>query len=229
MYREKTHFWIAPLLGGVLSLIALLTPATYKTLYKEYIYIWMWGLGNTKVYDPYEGIYYTDTLFTDNLQYLIPSIICSILILIFAIILIVSANKNRTGRLEFNRVKKTWYGLSVLLIITTAIWMISYEFVSYRENSESWWGVMDIGFGVIGIFLGSFISIMATARIDYLIKKKEGIHFPYITKQEIEYPQSTNEGGYKTQRLTAPKFCPKCGNEVMIKNSKFCRGCGYEF
>ena len=152
MNREKNYFWIPPLLGGVLSLIALLTPAICKTIPENYYYIWMWGLLSYKLYDG------TDTLFTDNVKLLIPSIICSIIVFIFALTMIISANTNRIGKEKFNEVKHSWYALSVLLIISTAAWMIIYEVHSYIENSISWREDWDPGFGVIGIFLGAIMK-----------------------------------------------------------------------
>ena len=229
MFQEKNYFWIAPLLGGVLSLIALLTPATYLSMYGEYFYVWMWGLVSIKLYDPYDDIYYTDTQLTDNVRLLIPSIICSIFIFIFAVILIASANLNRTGKKEFNELKRSWYGLSFLSIITTAAWMISYEIIIYIEISQSFWNVMDPGFGVIGIFLGALISIIGTIVANYLIKQKQRIQVPYIEKQVHKYPSSINQGVYKIEQVSAPKFCPMCGNEVMMRDSKFCMQCGFEF
>ena len=182
MYIEKNYFWIPPLLGGLISLIALFTPATYKILPGNYYYIWMWGLLSYKLYDS------TDTLFTNNVKLFIPSIICSILVFIFAIIIIISANMNRTGKKGFKDVKNKWYGLSVLVIITTATWMIIYEVHSYIAVSYSWWKDWYPGFGVIGIFLGAIIIIMGIFLGNYFLKQKERVQILDIGKQEYKYP-----------------------------------------
>ena len=233
MNREKNYFWIPPLLGGVLSLIALLTPATYINIYEfDYqidFYVWMWGLGSMRSYYAYEDSSYTNTQFTDNINLLIPSIICSILVFIFAVFLIGSANSIRTGKKEFFKSRKGFYAVSVLLIITTAVWMIVYEVVSYIEVSQSWWDVMDPGFGVIGIFLGATISIIGIAIANYLISQKQRMQIHYIEKQQYTIPQSSNQGSYKTQQMSVPKFCPLCGSKVLISDSKFCMECGFEF
>jgi hypothetical protein len=230
MFKERKYFWIAPLLGGMLSLISLLTPATYLTIYNQEIYIWMWGLGSFNYFEPFDptgGEFRIE--FIRNKFLLSSSIICSFLVLFCAIVLLILANLYRIGKREFNEVKKSWYCLSVLLIITTAIWMIIYEVVNFVETSESWWDVMDPGFGVIGIFFGAMISIIGTAIANYLIRRKQGIKIPSIKKQQYMIPPSADQGSYKTRQISTPKFCPMCGNKVMIRDSKFCLECGFEF
>jgi hypothetical protein len=228
MLQRKNYFWIAPFLGGVLSLIALLTPAAYLSMYNEEAYVWMWGLATVRYYDPDRFGYYMHTQFIENVNLLIISVICSIFIFILAVILIVSANLKRTGKKKFNDIKKGWYGLSILLITTTAAWMIIYEVFGYIETSQSWWTFMEPGFGVIGIFLGAMISIIGTAIANYQIRQKQRSGVPFIEKQRYKYPYSANQGTYKSQQVFTPKFYPMCGNEVAIRDSKFCIECGFE-
>jgi hypothetical protein len=233
MHTEKNYYWIAPLLGGVLSLIALFTPATYINHYDfDYqwdFYIWMWGLTLSRYYSSYDNSYSSEILFMNDLSLLISSIICSLLVFIFAVILIRSANLNRTGKKEFFKARNGWYGWSALLIITTAVWMMLYEVINQMGYYLPNWDTMDPGFGVIGIFLGAMISIIGTAISNNLISQKQRTQISYIEKEQNKIPSSTDKGSYKTQQISVPKFCPICGNTVLIRVSKFCTECGFEF
>ncbi|MFX0035188.1 MAG: hypothetical protein ACFE9I_06060 [Candidatus Hermodarchaeota archaeon] len=154
--KKRNLSWVAPFIGGVLSLIALTTPAWFISLDEptgEYTYIWIWGL----VLDKNVG--YNPTWFSIGGLYswiLYFSIICSILIMICAIMLIILAIMNGIGKEEFKEVKRTWYLLSILLIITISVW---------NYFSFSWWGHYP-GFGVIGIYLSAFITLIGTKAID---------------------------------------------------------------
>ncbi|MFX0037286.1 MAG: hypothetical protein ACFE9I_16820 [Candidatus Hermodarchaeota archaeon] len=154
--KKRNLSWVVPFIGGALSLIALATPAWFMILDAptgEYTYIWIWGLvldknvGDSPTWAPIGGSYSYILYF---------SIICSILIIIWAIMLIILANMNRTGRREFKEVKNKWYLLSFLLIIIESVWTF---LVPY------WWGHYP-GFGVIGIYLGAFITLIGTKAID---------------------------------------------------------------
>ncbi|MFW9823767.1 MAG: zinc ribbon domain-containing protein [Candidatus Thorarchaeota archaeon] len=225
MSVKKKNFWVPPVIGGVLSLIALATPATYISQMGEYLYVWMWGLASFKLYDPYYYEYITDSSFTDNPSFLIPSIICTIVVFIGAVALLGSTNANRKGVKEVQEVKNTWYGLSTLLIIATAGWMIAYEIVSQVETDMSWWDFMDPGFGVIGIFLGAVISIVGTAVSSHMEKRELRVSLPYkqLPMEKLDLQP--------TQPLlaTTPKFCPMCGNKVENETFKFCTNCGFKF
>ena len=217
MIEKKTYYWAPPLIGGILSLIALATPATYISQMGNYIYVWMWGLASIKLYSYYG--YITDTTFTDNMSLLIPSIICSLVVFIGAVALIGSANLNRKGARDVQQVKNTWYFLSSLLIITTAGWMIAYEVVCRAETDLSWWDYMDPGFGVIGVFLGAVISLIGTAVSSYMARQKQRVMVPY-KQLPMQKPQPLP--------TTTPKFCPMCGNKIENETFKFCSNCGFK-
>ena len=216
MIERKNYFWVPPLIGGILSLIALATPATYISGMGNYIYVWMWGLASIKLYSYYG--YITDTTFTDNMNLLIPSIICSLIIFIGAVVLICFANMNRKGTRVLQEVKNKWYTLSILLIITTAGWMIVYEVESQVETGFSWWEYMDPGFGVIGVFLGASISLIGTVVSSYITRQKKRVLIPY-KQLPMQRPQALP--------TTTPKFCPMCGNKIGNETFKFCTNCGF--
>jgi hypothetical protein len=218
MIEKKNYYWVPPLIGGILSLIALATPATYNSQMGLDFYVWMWGLASISIYDYYYGTY-TDTTFTDNIGLLIPSIICSIIIFIGAVVLISSANMNRKSTRGLQRVKNTWYALSILLILTTAAWMIVYEVEAQVDIGMSWWETMDPGFGVIGVFIGASISLTGTVVFSYLVKQEGRELVPY-KQLPTQKPQVVP--------TTVPKFCPMCGTKIGNDTFKFCTDCGFK-
>lgn len=153
--KKRNLSWVAPFIGGALSLIALATPAWYinesDSNIEEYIYVWMWGF-QMSTYINGTGIRYTGS-YTWALGF---SIICSVLVMICAIMLIFLAIKNRIGKEEFIKVKRSWYLLSILLIIIESVWNLLVP---------NWYGLFP-GFGVIGIYLGAFITLIGTKAID---------------------------------------------------------------
>ena len=224
MIEKKNYYWVPPLIGGILSLIALATPATYTNQMGLDFYVWMWGLASISLYHYYYGTF-TDTTFTDNMSLLIPSIICTLLVFISAVALIVFANMNRRGT-AVQEVKNKWYFSSILLIITTAGWMIVYEVVAQVETSFSWWENMDPGFGVIGIFIGAVISLIGTAVSSYMVRQGQRVITPY--KQLPTEQGLPIQKGPQPMPTTAPKFCPMCGNKIENETFKFCSNCGFK-
>ncbi len=219
MSIKKNYFWVPPLIGGILSLISLATPAAYFSQMGNSIYVWMWGFLSIKLYGYYG--YITETAFTDNMNLLIPSIICSLIIFIGAVTLIAFANMNRKGTTNVQEVKNKWYFLSILLIITTAGWMIVYEVLAQVEVGFSWWENMDPGFGVIGIFIGAVISLIGTAVSSYMVRQGQRVITPY-KQLPMERPN------LQPLTPTTPKFCPMCGNKIMNITFKFCSNCSFK-
>lgn len=217
MNEKKNYYYVPALIGGILTLIALLTPATYLSQYSEYFYVWMWGLLTYRYYDVYYMQYYSGVSFTSNPIILITSIVCSLFVLAGGIALIGQANQNREGKKGFHRVRNTWIATSILLIIVTAAWMIIYD-VSFIT---SWWAYYNAGFGVIGIFLGAIITIIGTGISNYMIRQRKEVIIPY--KQQLA-PKIT-----QTQPATTLNFCPMCGKKIADDQFRFCTECGYEF
>jgi len=57
--------------------------------------------------------------------------------------------------------KNPWLPLSILVIIGTIIWMAGMEILSLSYSIPfSFWGQVNPGFGVIGMFLGASLSII---------------------------------------------------------------------
>jgi len=216
------YMWVFPLVGGIIPLLALLTPAGFLSDSGNTFSLWMWGLTSIRVFDGME--YIEDTAFSDNIFVIIPSIISSILIGVCAIMLISSAYTCKKELRGVLTIKSSWLTPAILLTISTIGWIISIELVFILgPTSMSFWQYIDPHFGVIGMFLGSGFAI-----VGYIISK-------YYAKETDEVIFITNQAD-TTRSLTSStksgkniKFCPECGTETEEGFQRFCRNCGLKF
>lgn len=225
MGEIKDYIWTVPLIGGIIALGAFFAPAAYVEEYNDYLYLWMWALLSYQFYDPYWG---TDkgVVFTDNPDILIPSIVCSVIIFLCILALIGSSLLYRK-RMRNGKVNPiVWLGASICILGFTIAWIIIIEVVM-SSGLPSFWSYMNPGFGVIGMFIGSILSIIGygVAKIS-MKQKREPIQLPsegmpIIVKQESTTPTTSIPIG-KT------KFCPECGTKLSKENQKFCMDCGTE-
>jgi len=215
------YVWGFPLVGAILGIIAMLAPSAYISDFSGSFYLWMWGLVSVQIFDPYYGNFGT-TAYTDNILIIIPSVIISIVIMISIISLLATANKCRNDiKLGITGNSK---GLtpSILIVISTIAWIISIEVV-YMSGGMSFWNLTSPGFGVIGMFLGSVITIIGYAVSKQGLKRRRDIEF--MPKQSI---------GMKTVSTPIPvgstlNFCPECGQKTADFSQRFCMKCGIEF
>ncbi|MBY8992318.1 MAG: zinc ribbon domain-containing protein [Candidatus Lokiarchaeota archaeon] len=216
------YIWIFPLIGGIFSILALLTPAAY---FSESFYtfnLWMWGLISVQVNDPYFGSY-GETTFIDNIFILTPSVIASIIIGVSSIILISSAVTCKKKLKADDIIKSNWLTPAILILISTIAWIISIELVFLLgPTSMSFWETNNPGFGVIGMFLGSGFAIGG-----YIISK-------YGAKQRDEVIFVANRNEISISTLASAKsgmsikYCPECGTKAEEELQHFCRNCGFK-
>ena len=209
------YLWGFPLVGAILGIIAMLTPAAYLTEFGSSFYLWMWGLVSFQIYD------YGTTAYTDNILIIIPSVIISIVIVISIIALLASANKYRNDRKVGIISNGKGLTSSIFIIVSTIAWIISIETV-YISGGMSFWGLTSPGFGVIGMFLGSVITIIGYAVSKYGSKQRRDVDF--IPKKDpimksITTPISVG---------STFNFCPECGKKIISETQRFCMQCGFE-
>lgn len=110
--EPKDYIWALPIIGGVLVLISILTPAHYANELGIDANYWMWGLYHLSVTG-----YGSETIFmfTEKFgpsRYTMPiffsGLIPAVLILICSIALIASSNAVRTGRRDIKNVENGW-------------------------------------------------------------------------------------------------------------------------
>lgn len=208
MGERKNYAWIAPCISGIISIIALLTPAAYFSYFGASFNLWIWGLASLNI----PG-YFTYTAFSDNLLILIPSVICTLILIVSSILILAKTYSYKKGSVEIDIAKKNWLIASILIIIVTIFWMVWLE-ISYILTPNpygitiSFWSYVNPGFGVIGLFIGGGITIIGV-----------------IISKNLE-SRSIQQQIIKTY---SPNFCPNCGKRVFKKGYKFCTYCGYKF
>ncbi len=215
MGDNTEHIWILPLIGGIVALIGLLTPAASVSIIFNSMQVWMWGLFSIRQFDYVQLGYITTTRFTQNPVELIISISATLLVFSGALGLISSANSSRKTDIT----GKKWIKPSILLIIGALIWIIGFEIYTQIETGISFWEYINPGFGVIGPFLGAVLSLIGYAAAKMSPKlPKEVIT---LTKPEAPTPYDYSQVPHSF------KFCPTCGEKVVDTNQKYCINCGF--
>ncbi len=232
MVNLKNISWLFPLIGGIMLIIAFLTPAALQS----WNLVWIWGvsLKNQRNFE-----------ITRDILRIIPSIVCSVLIIVGVIVLLKSALKIRKNGLDLEEFKKACLKGGILPIIGIIVWMVMMELSCsldlniniYPFSSSScfrFWGIYyhSPGFGVIGIFLGAAIPIVSVAilfKVDLeatkeKVKKPKKVKVPIIKKKPKEEEVIKQPEFVKREELGA-RFCPSCGTPIAPEHA-FCESCG---
>ncbi len=228
--KVEKNAWIFPFIGGILSIIAVATPASYFNVFGIAIYTWMWGVSVGSM-----GPYGTTTgLLQDSIGIAV-GIICAIIILIAGISMLWAANRVRKRRKKAYQAFYNWLGTGILSLIVVISWMISVEisFQSYMQQSMGsyysyysyfhFWGLFQPGFGVIGVFLSGIMGIIGFISVK-VTKNKRNIG---IVKTKVEYKETPQE--FSEFKKGILNFCPKCGTQIGNSALKFCITCGMNF
>lgn len=146
-------------------LISFLIPAAYfiyKTpTYNTEFFRWMLDFYISLVYEYGFHTYYMD-LNTSLTGYI--SFICSGVIILSSVFVLINANKFRKGK----KVSKVNWLVSALLTISLgSFWMIMKEISTINSFHHSFWGLLNPGFGIIGIFLGAGLEILGFMIVKY--------------------------------------------------------------
>ena len=126
------NIWILPFLGGLLSLIILIIPATSSYFSNEgYEFarnFWMWGFFYARYYffeyfknETFLGF----TIFSPEI--FIPGLIATIFILVSANSCIKTALRFRKGERHFSEIKKSWLITGILYIIAPIIYVVGMQ------------------------------------------------------------------------------------------------------
>ncbi len=144
----KNYLWLFPLVAGILTFVALLTPVVYLEANFFGIpvksYLWMWGFAYGR-----KGFVFIDDNFAGF------SFLCSWIFLFSAILLIVVAYKIKNSEKDIKYIEYAMYGLGCFEIIILTLWIIILE-IFYSGI----WTIVTIGFGIIGIIISATIVIL---------------------------------------------------------------------
>ena len=232
--EARDYIWALPLIGGILILISVFTPAYYATIYPVEEYYWMWGLSYVSV-----AGYGSETMFLpaeQPRQYLMPvflsGLIPFILILFSSIALSISANAVRTGKTDLKQRENLWMAMGITLFVAPIIFAIGID-ITTRNYIEfmigslppgyNFWDVYNPGFAVIAPIIGAILSIVGSiaskkmrtrelydSKPNYITQKQGGM----ITKTPI---------GQVSRNI---KFCSECGHQLLYDGARFCPNCG---
>lgn len=157
MTDPKDYIYVLPLLGGILTIISVVSPTAYLSIWGVTIYYWMWGLTTAS------GMGMSAIEFNPELISLISGIICSVLIIAFGAMMLLTANKVRKSKEINEDVERLWLIMGVLVIILTIFWIVIVNIfipdASIFGTMNSFWGYFNPGFGVVGPFIGAGLTI----------------------------------------------------------------------
>lgn len=193
----KKYTWVFPLIGGITSIIGVLTPIA--TFY-NYFNVWTWGLVVSRLY----GV---SVDFINEALVLNIGIISSIIIALFSLVLIITGYLYKRGYFKNRKISKLWISSGIIIIIVTIIPLVTLDFYTYEGNFPSGiWVICDPGFGAIGPILGGVASVGIGIMVSL---SRAG-------RREKPIPIS----------VIAPKnLCPHCGKLISL-NATFCSNCG---
>jgi hypothetical protein len=159
--KIRKYFWLLNIIGGIITLIAVLTPTSYNDTGPTLYYIWMNQIGVDV--DPL-AIY----LLRTDVMLVLFSTILALIIFSSALIAISLTNVYLRASLTLKKLRWKVILLAILIIASTLSWIIMME-LFYNQYGANHWTATGGGyspyFGVIGPFIGAaFIVFGSFAR-----------------------------------------------------------------
>jgi hypothetical protein len=195
----KRYTWAFPFCSGIIAIIGVLTPVAF---YESFYNFWLWGLIYTRLPDS------KFEFMTENV-FFITGLIISIIITVFALVLIITGYIYRQGYYSDKDLGKLWAICGVLILISIIVSLVSLDYYTYEDFFPlGIWAYLNPGFGAIGPILGSITAIGT------------GV-FVSVSEKEVRLKK-------KSRLITAmaPKnLCPHCGKPISL-NASFCSKCG---
>lgn len=176
MENTKDYIWSFPLLGGILTIIGLLTPFSMQ----DGVYSWLWG-GNYYEVGGDNYFYWIWELGFASRTYENLITLSQITLLI---VLLISAIGSITYSLlvwkkrDFKRYERKWLYLGILFLIAITVYLIEFEIVmriyykEYFDLDVSYWEFFNPGFGLVTPFLSGGIILAGFGVNKYFLPKK---------------------------------------------------------
>ncbi|MFX1552138.1 MAG: zinc ribbon domain-containing protein [Promethearchaeota archaeon] len=193
----KKYTWLFPFIGGIISIIGLLTPIA--TFY-NYFNIWMWGLVVSRLY----GI---SVEFINDMLIINLGIISSTIIFLISLSLIITGYLYKRGYFDDKKLSKLWVISGIIIMSVAIMQIVALDFYTYEGNFPSGiWLICDPGFGAVGPILGGVLNIGIGIMVSSSIAGRKQRSIPLS--------------------VVAPKgICPYCGKPISL-NASFCSKCG---
>lgn len=159
----KKNLWLLPIIGSLIALISLFTPATTLYYLGSFSIQWMFQLG-LRLEPVIEFI-----LWREEFPLLFLSITLSLINFASSIILILLTLKYKRNSKSYLKLKKYWLLFGMLIVLSTLTWIIKMEVFYNILWGASHWQFYSPNFGVIGPFIGSTLIIVGF----FLVKKND--------------------------------------------------------
>jgi hypothetical protein len=183
---DKKYDWLIPLITGLLIFISILFPAAYTSTYRypsgnllSIDMLWIWNYYATFEYQNIS--LYGEFL---NLSHILTSVsvILTFLIIIIGIIFSINAIRIKRKKTTYEKSKKLWIRLSIILVFSVLLWIVLIEifsdenivlrpvYISVNIQRYSFWSYFSPGFSIYGFFL-SVLLIGLRVTLDKSYKK----------------------------------------------------------
>jgi len=234
MYERKEagdYIWIIPLIAACLALIAIFTPTAHFGSGGVTWDWWMWNLTVLGVvgYPPV-------TLFISELDFIIPSVITTIAVILSAInliILSITAKRRKldTKNFELRSVLSAVLSMGIMIYYSIAMGSAFYDGVTIEgvpfPPGFHFWFEFNPSFGIFLPFISailSFIGLGLFRKQMNVIKYKMDPNTGYLP-----YSKTVPNTGYipYAKQMGSVNFCPECGKKVLHTGVKFCTNCGF--
>jgi len=146
----RNYIWLAPFVGGLIGIISVLAPAGSVSF----------------------GFVGANTIFLSDL-FLMVGIGCSVLTIVFSIIIFITANQIRKKSKSIIDTRILWIASGILIILINLTWAVIITFMNYGEiinelggnpfpeyNALIWF-YFNINFGIIGPLITGTLAITA--------------------------------------------------------------------
>lgn len=154
--KIRNYLWIFSIVGGLITLIAILTPTSYNNTGPTLYFVWMNQIGIDV--EPL-AIY----LLRTHVMLVTISTILALIIFSSALIVITLTSIHIRASLPFKKLRWKIIVLALLVIFSTLFWIIMME-LFYNEYGAHHWSFIGGGyspsFGVIGPFIGAAFMIL---------------------------------------------------------------------
>jgi hypothetical protein len=159
--KIRKYFWILNIIGGIITLIAILTPTSYNDTGPTLYYIWMNQIGVDV--EPLAIYLLRQDVFLVVISTMLALIIFSSALLAITLTIVCLRTSSPFKKLQWKAIIVT-----LLVIVSTLFWIIMME-LFYNEGGYNHWTITGGGyspyFGVIGPFIGAaFIVFGSFAR-----------------------------------------------------------------
>jgi len=166
----RNYIWLAPFVGGLIGIISVLAPAGSVCFYDRWtLDFWIWGMW---VFTSYYG---TNTIYLSDL-FLTAGIGCSVLTIVFSIIIFITANQIRKKSKSIIDTRILWIASGILIILINITWTVIITFMNYEvilnklrkdfyyydfDCNTIIWFFFNVNFGIIGPLISGILAITA--------------------------------------------------------------------